>query len=677
MATTPIDATTQTYLDNTAAGNAIEIAAGEFDETKASNAAAAQLGRWFATQHTFLQGGLTNVAAQLGATLSPAFNSTQAAEIATLSSLTGTPLTQAYIADDLTSQTVAYDASSLYASSGTNPTVVSLATQAVPVLEDHINQLQTIDQSVFGAAAPTATFPTTYTAGPPLAPETTTVTAADQTFVDNAVNDLTTGVDEGTIALTTHLLDNTEVYGAWEIANDGPALADAKAIAAVGGATVPGALSAASTAQITTLMGLTGRAFDTQLASYSITNYQAAITQFEAEIATGSDPALMYLASAALPTAGQLLAQAVIDYGESAGGLTDTTAAPTTAVGSILNAAANFATSGTAFISGSAGQASTPGALATGQIGIQFVNGSEAVASGYAFVIDTATAPVTITGAADQFEAVSGDVNGMTYYGGVGGGDIGLAAGTNEVLAASGNYYVGADGGNNTIIAGNGVDTVATTGGTNLIELGTGNNVVTTGANDTIFSSSGSDTIFATAGKDEVLAGSKGLIYAAGGTGVAGSITADSAAVTVFGGSGSTLLVTGSAKGNVIAAGAGNETLSGAGSTGTSTFFAGSGTDSISGGDTGSAFVAGTGTATLVGGGGENLFQFVNTAAGGSDTLGFTSSDVISLVGYASTAAADVIASQTKVTGGVTFTLSDNTHVTVSGVTSLTAANFV
>ncbi len=672
-----IDTTTMTYLDNTAAGNAIEIAAGELVAAKASNAAVAQLGRWFSTQHTFLQGAVTNVAAQLGVTLAPTFNSTQAAEIATLTTATGTALSQAYIADDMSSQGVAYEASTLYAMTGTNATVQLLAAQGAPVLEDHINQLQTIDQSVFGAAAPTATFPITYPAGPALATETTTVTPADQTFINNAVNDLTTGVNEGQLALTTHQLANTEVYGAWEIANDGPALSDVKAIAAVGNATVPTVLTAASTAQIAALSALTGRAFDTQLASDSITNYQNAITQFDAELTTGSDPALMYLAAAALPTAGQLLAQAIIDYGEAAGGLDDNTAAPLTAVGSVLNAAANFATNGSTIIAGADGQATTPGALATGQTGIQFVNGSEAVASGYAFVIDTATAPVTITGAASQFEAVSGDVNGMTYYGGTAGGDIALAAGTNEVLASSGNYYVGVDGGTNTIIAGNGADTVATSGGNSRIELGSGNNQVVTGGNDTIFSSSGLDTIFATTGRDEVLAGSKGLVYASVGTGVAGSITSETAAVTVYGGSGSSLLITGSSTGNVIAAGAGNETLSGAGSTGTSTFFAGSGTDSISGGTTASAFVAGTGTATLVGGGGENLFQFVNGAAGGSDTLGFTSSDVISLSGYASTAAASVIASQTKVTGGVTFTLSDNTHVTVSGVTSLTASNFV
>ena len=257
MAPTPIDATTQTFLDNTAAANAIEIRAGEIDAAATSNAAVAQLGRWFSTQHTFLQGGLTAVADQLGATLSPTFNSTQQAEIATLSTLSGTALSQAYIADDISSQTTAYNASSLYASMGTNSTVVALAAQAAPVLEDHINQLQTIDESVFGTAAPTATFPETYPAGPPLATETTTLNAADQTFVNNAVNDLTTGVDEGEIALpaTKHLLANTEVYGAWEIANDGPALSDVKAIAAVGGGTVPTTLNATSTAQIATLHG--------------------------------------------------------------------------------------------------------------------------------------------------------------------------------------------------------------------------------------------------------------------------------------------------------------------------------------------------------------------------------------------------------------------------------------
>ena len=307
MASTPIDATTQTYLNNTAAGNAVEIAVNTEVEAKSGNAAIAQLGRWFATQHTFLQGGVTAIASELGATLDPTLNSTQSAEIATLSALTGTALDQAYLTADTASQSVALDAATQYAGSGTNPTVQMFAAQGEPVLTDHVNQLQTIDQSVFGAAKPTVSFPTMYPAGPPLAPASTTVSGADQTFINNAVNDLTTGVDEGEVALTTHLLANTEVYGAWSIANDGPALADVKAIAMIGGGTVPTALTAASAAQLKTLGGLTGRAFDTQLASYSITNYQTAITQFGAE-AAGSDPALKALAIAATPTAEQLLA---------------------------------------------------------------------------------------------------------------------------------------------------------------------------------------------------------------------------------------------------------------------------------------------------------------------------------------------------------------------------------
>ncbi len=687
------DTTTQAFLTADAQDDNAEVLDGGLAETASYSAPTAQIGRWFASQATFLQAGLSAAATAIGgsATPVPVINLTQEDTLGTLTSQTGYEFDVQYLPADIANHSATISTDQTYAASGSQTLVADVATQAAPVLQDQLYEAALLDQQSYFGTTSTGLFTATFTAGPPLA-AIGPANAADRAFIDAAGHADLTGMMEGQLAFALQGVSNTQGYGAWEIANDGSLNADLGALAAAAGVTVPGTVDATGAVQIANLGALSGLAFDTQLASYSIGNSLAAITVFKAESAAGSDPALVALANAALPTADQLLAQAVINDGESAGGLNDSTAAPTAAAGAILTSAANAAATGSAVIADYDGSASTPGALAAGQVGIQFVNASETAPTGYGFLIDTAAvAPVTITGAANQFEAVAGSTFGLTYYGAAGGsGDIALTGGTNLVLAAPSalNYYVDADQGDSTIYAGNGNDSIVTGYSSNVIGLGSGNNVVVAGgsgadgfSSDTIVGSTGDDTIYAGGGTAQVFAGTKGVTLVE--TGGSASLATGAASSTIFGDDGSITTLSGGGA-NVIVGGF-YDTINGAGLTGggNAFFLSGNNSNEVIGGSGNTFFIIGGGYGgstndTIIGGAGANLYDFnVNQQGASTDQIAFNPNSVIDLTGYAANEAANAVANQKDTAGGVSFTLSDNTQITLTGVASVGAANFI
>ncbi len=289
---------------------------------------------------------------------------------------------------------------------------------------------------------------------------------------------------------------------------------------------------------------------------------------------------------------------------------------------------------------------------------------------------------------------------GLDYIGHSASGTILAGGGGNLVdielkTSVTGGYTIVTSGGNNTIDAETGNDTISAGTGANSLDLGTGNDLVnstgadhifieanTTAASDTIsalgdnsgdfiFDSgsnhvtflngnaastfeggAGSDTVYAGVGGGTVLGGTGGNNLLVGGT---GQVT------LAGGGNGDVLQLTTGSASDLVQAGAGNETLLGGVTTGADTFQAGTGNDSISAGR------------------GADTFQFVNGQAGGVDTVsgfGNNSHNTIALQGYGANEAANAVASATVSHGSTTFTLSDNTSVTLVGFTHLTAANF-
>ena len=182
-------------------------------------------------------------------------------------------------------------------------------------------------------------------------------------------------------------------------------------------------------------------------------------------------------------------------------------------------------------------------------------------------------------------------------------------------------------------------------------------------AASTLIGGLGSATAFGGSGGGLLFGGAAGNNLIVAGTG---------AATLGGGGNGDQLWANGSANDMLVGAG-GNETLGAVGSAGSDSVFGGSGGDVMVLGSGADLAQMGTGNATVFAGSGPDVFAANDSYAGGSDLIiGFKNGiDHIALRGYAS-------APEIAVRGGnTTITLSDNTHITLVGVTSLGPNAFV
>ncbi|MEE3502836.1 hypothetical protein [Acidiphilium acidophilum] len=275
--------------------------------------------------------------------------------------------------------------------------------------------------------------------------------------------------------------------------------------------------------------------------------------------------------------------------------------------------------------------------------------------------------------------------------------------------ATTTNYLLGASS-NVDLFTGTGMNSVVAAGGTDTINM-LGNTAVTVSAGeDTVKTYAGSNTVVAT-GSASVYAGTPtgyaGSVDFINGS-VAGSMNAGAGKATVFGGngggtfiggtSGSNSLVggngsvflvgggnndtlvaggggaTSSSGANYLFAGSGNETLMATSVTGTNLFAAGSGTDVMmgSGKDT-QYFFGSTGSATMTGStmtGSSNIFFFGTSGnSGGNDVItnfGKTSQ----LFAVDGTNIAAITQVTTSGSPGALVTLSDGTHITLTGVSA-------
>lgn len=319
------------------------------------------------------------------------------------------------------------------------------------------------------------------------------------------------------------------------------------------------------------------------------------------------------------------------------------------------------------------------------------LNGTQTVAPGGSFSGDNGNPIIDTQGNA-------------TVTTGTGASTVYLAGGSN-LVRAQGNDTIVSSTGNDTVYASTPVQELAGSTGT-LTFVSAGYSTVTGGAEAmTVFGGSGGGNVVrGGAGLTEFIGGGgagsdfiggQGAEIVFGGTGgdtisggaAGGFIYGADAATTIYGGAGNSTITAGNANtvllngaaSNLVAAGAGNMTLVGGGSTGNNSVFGGSGVDQLAGGAGADFFRAGTGTATMTGGGGTNLFAFDHGSAGGSTVITdfHNAIDHLTLQGYGSNAVAAALGSAT-ISGGSTFlALQDGTHITLAGVTNLTAASFV
>jgi Ca2+-binding RTX toxin-like protein len=185
----------------------------------------------------------------------------------------------------------------------------------------------------------------------------------------------------------------------------------------------------------------------------------------------------------------------------------------------------------------------------------------------------------------------------------------------------------------------------------------------------------GLPTVFGGSGPEQIGIGTGGLVFVGSSStsGVTVTGTATSGGATLFGAANNdiTFSSTSTVAGALILGGSGAETLSASGTT--SFIYAGSGNDSLIGGSGTNNLVAGVGADTLVGGSGTTNFTFsaLYTAGQHDYVMNFQSQDYLFAVGYASTVtSASLIANATVANNQVTLTLSDQTKITFTNVSS-------
>jgi T5SS/PEP-CTERM-associated repeat protein len=226
-----------------------------------------------------------------------------------------------------------------------------------------------------------------------------------------------------------------------------------------------------------------------------------------------------------------------------------------------------------------------------------------------------------------------------------------------------------------TVVGGAGAETVAVVGSgfgiaAALLFCGQGTMDVTAlGDGSTVVGGTHSVTLQGASGGGEVFGSTVGGNLMQTGTGQ----------TTLVGGGNGDLLQATNAAADLLVATTGSETLDASASSGNVTLLAGSGSDSLAGGAGSDLMLAGTGNATMSAGSGPDVFGFAQGNAGGNDTIsGFDpSQDLVDLFGYPAGEGATALSQASVVHGSLVLTLSDDTHVTFLGETSLPGASII
>ena len=660
--------------------NISEATDGQLATTSSGNLATAEFGDLLLTDHSYLTAQTETYAQQAGASVSSAISGMQLSTTQSLASVSGAAFDQSYLSGEVMNNAMSVQQGQAEISSGSNTAAIALNALALPFQQQHLLMGQILQAQEFGGTVPAYTAPTAV-AGTALAANGP-LNAQDQIFVTAAVQNGLAETSAGTLAEQKGVDAATKLFGQWMTLDYTELNAQEAALATVGGGVVPTTTDATGQATLASLQSVTGAAFDLGYLATEIVGQESSITAFTAEVAGGSDLALVAAAQGGLPVLDSHLGEAVTLYVALTAGLTDTTAAPNTVAGQFLSSLGSMA-SMAGSITLVSSSATTAPATVSGTPALYVVNTAQAtIPAGLGMVVaGPSAAAVTVTGGATA-ATVLGGASGLTFYGGTGGGEILTGAGANSVTAAStggGNLAIVGNTGKNTIFATSGADTIAGGTGANTIGLGSGSNVVISSGTDTINVGTGSALVFATAGTQSVFGGAGGLTFVSGGTGA--TVVGGSTAATLFGGPGGTIQFSGATSGNLLVAGAGGETLSTAAATGSNVLFGGAGRNFLAGGAGNDTFVVGSGNETLTGGGGANLFQFINGAtAGGTDIItdfGASSANRVNLSGFSGNAVTAALATEKSGPSGTSITLADNTTVVFQGVTTLTGASFV
>ena len=133
--------------------NLAEIAAGQAAQSQASSQSVKDTGAMFIQMHTTLDASLTSEASALGVSLPSAPSAAQQASLAQVKTQTGTAFDTAWVAQQLAGHRDAASATQTEIRTGSDAAVLKLANTALPVIEQHLAELQTLSGSPSVVAA--------------------------------------------------------------------------------------------------------------------------------------------------------------------------------------------------------------------------------------------------------------------------------------------------------------------------------------------------------------------------------------------------------------------------------------------------------------------------------------------------------------------------------------------
>lgn len=141
------------FVQHAATGGKAEVAMGKLAEQRGAVASVREFGRWMVTDHTQANHQLAKIAQQSGMQLPSGPDKQQQAAMAHIEKLHGTAFDRAYIAAQLKAHEKTVDLFRKEAQSGQDTQLKQFAQQSLPMLEQHLTEVQELAGTGHKAAA--------------------------------------------------------------------------------------------------------------------------------------------------------------------------------------------------------------------------------------------------------------------------------------------------------------------------------------------------------------------------------------------------------------------------------------------------------------------------------------------------------------------------------------------
>jgi putative membrane protein len=304
------------FLQQAQMSGLTEIMAGSIASQNSNDPAVQEFGRWMLANHGALGTSLIALAQRLDVSLPNAPDPLHQAELNDLSARTGRDFDRSYTAAQVKDHQKATALFQQEVSAGENPAVVSFAQQALPLLEAHAQQAQTLQAAgqltdLGFEQATSFGMGLTVMPTPPIVNTAAANQQQDVTFVEQAATSGLTEVAEGNIAATHTQEPAISEFGRWMIADHNAINLVLTAIAQQEGIQLPGSMTAAQDAEVNALQSLADPQFFRTYVTNQVTDHAQTLMQFIQEANTGQDPAIRAFARNEIPTLDQHLKEAV------------------------------------------------------------------------------------------------------------------------------------------------------------------------------------------------------------------------------------------------------------------------------------------------------------------------------------------------------------------------------